>query len=295
MSKPRHSLDEIQHWMQAVITHPAGPRVALESTEATQHIAVGPSQIERVILRSNSQTSLERLQIYYHAYYARLLDCLREEYSVLAHALGQELFDSFAVGYLQEYPSQSYTLGRLGARFPEFLAATRPAPDSSDAGDADWPALMIDMARLERVVNEVFDGPGTEGLATLDPSRLREIPPEDYATARLIPAPCLRVMQFAFPLNDFFAAAVRKEAVPFPIAQPSYLAITRRDYRVQRFELSREQYLLLESLRRGTPLGPAIEHATHELPLTDAQLASQLETWFRAWTAAGFFIDFQPA
>ena len=38
MSQLRHTLDEVQRWMQAVITHPAGPATAIVSREA---VAIG--------------------------------------------------------------------------------------------------------------------------------------------------------------------------------------------------------------------------------------------------------------
>src|SRR5262245_53050770 len=120
MSESRHTLDELQRWMQAVVTHPGGIAAGIESDDARKQIAIVPEQAERVITRSKALTAAERLQIYNHAYFARLLDCLREEYSVLAAALGNEIFDAFAVAYLEAHPSQSYTLGQLGTQFPEF-------------------------------------------------------------------------------------------------------------------------------------------------------------------------------
>jgi hypothetical protein len=110
MSEPRHTLDELQRWMQAVITHPGGVVSGIKSAEARDQIAVVSEQVERVVTRSRALTAIERLQIYQHAYFARLLECLRQEYSVLAAALGNVIFDSFAVAYLQTHPS-SFTFG----------------------------------------------------------------------------------------------------------------------------------------------------------------------------------------
>jgi hypothetical protein len=291
MSEPRHTLDELQRWMQAVITHPAGPATAISTVEAEQQIVVGAQQIERVISRSRTLTSFERLDIYYHAYYARLLDCLREEYSVLAFALGAELFDSFAVTYLQEHPSQSYTLGQLGARFPDFLEATKPAPSTDAPQESDWPEFMIDLALLERVVNEVFDGPGVENLSLLDSTRLKAIPPECWPTARLVPAPCLRLLSLRFPVNEYFTAASRKEAALLPAPAATYLAVTRRDYRVRRIGLTRVQFELLHALSTGTSVGEAILRAARHSTASDDEFAIQLREWFHHWTADGFFID----
>ncbi len=126
MSESRHTLDELQRWMQAVVTHPRGVAAGIESDQAREQIALVSDQAERVITRSKALSPLERLNIYNQAYFARLLECLRHEYSVLAAALGEELFDAFAVGFLESHPSTSYTLELLGmADFPEHLAATR--------------------------------------------------------------------------------------------------------------------------------------------------------------------------
>ena len=50
---------------------------------------------------------------------------LREEFTATRYAVGDELFDALAFGYLQHYPSRSYTLNTLGEQFPKFLAESR--------------------------------------------------------------------------------------------------------------------------------------------------------------------------
>jgi hypothetical protein len=287
MSEPRHTLDELQHWMQAVVTHPQGVLPGIESANACGQIALVPAQAERVVTRSRALTAIERLEIYNHAYFGRLLECLREEYSVLAAALGRELFDAFAVAYLESHPSQSYTLGRLGAKFPDFLAETRPA----DAGrePANWPEFMIDLARLERVVNEVFDGPGAEGKPLLDAAQLQAVPPERWSEARLDLVPCLRLVRLSYPVNDYFTAIRRGGQPMIPEPRVDCLAVTRREYRVVRYPLEAMQFELLHALVSGEPVGKAIERAAAVSPLNDAELAAALTNWFRFWTAEGFF------
>jgi hypothetical protein len=316
MSEARHTLDELQRWMQAVVMHPGGVAAGIESAEARDQIAVGPQHVERVVTRSQALTALERLEIYNRAYFARLLECLREEYSVLAAALGNELFDSFAIGYLEAHPSQSYTLSRLGAGFPEFLAQTQPvtgglkSPRREEAADvvgtlvtpsdsssvetgptADWPEFMIDLARLERVINEVFDGPGSEGRPLLNGARLSSISPERWPETPLVCVPCLRLMRLSHPVSDYFTAIRRGEKPPIPAPAPAHLAITRRDYRVLRYSLEPAQHELLQALLDGKPVGQAIERAAAVSPLTDVQLAGALREWFRFWTVEGFFCD----
>jgi hypothetical protein len=289
MSEPRYTLEELQRWTQAVITHPGGVRSGIESADARQQIAVSPAQAERVVTRSRALTAIERLEIYNRAYFGRLLECLREEYSVLAAALGSEIFDAFAVAYLDAHPSRSYTLGRLGAQFPDFLAETRPTETADDNATVNWPEFMIDLSRLERVVNEVFDGPGAEGQPLLDNAHLQGISPGHWAQARLVCVPCLRLVTLNHPVNDYFTAIKRggEPAIPEPGA--AYVAVTRRDYRVLRYPLNAMQHELLRGLVAGESVGTAIEHAAAASTLSDAQLAAALQNWFRFWTAEGFF------
>lgn len=124
-----------------------------------------------------------------HGYWARLLDCLREDYPTSRSALGEEAFDAFAVGYLQTYPSESYTLGKLGARFPQYLEETSPQGDGSDA----WLIPLIELAEMERAVSDIFDAPGGETLGYLLPrprgDRSRASDAEARAATDVSPAP----------------------------------------------------------------------------------------------------------
>jgi len=288
MSEARHTLDELQRWMQAVVTHPGGVAAGIESAAARDQIVVVLEQAERVVTRSQALSALERLEIYNHAYFGRLLECLREEYSVLAAALGQPLFDAFAVAYLQSHPSQSYTLSRLGETFPDYLAETRPN-DASAGATAAWPEFMIDLARLERAVNEVFDGPGAEGKPLLDGASLQTISTERWSAARLECVPCLRLLILRYPLNDYFTAIRRGGRPPLPGPQGSYMAVTRRNYRVLRYPLELSQFELLQAMLEGATVAQAIERAAAVSALGDADLAVQIREWFRFWTAEGFF------
>ena len=126
---PKYDLEQIQRWMQAVIVHPLGVERGIASDDARQHVDVDPAAIEQVVTRSKALSAVERLGIYGYAYYARLLECLKEEFPAVLHAVGEDAFNSFALGYLQKYPSRSYTLFELGAKFPRYLDETRPTDE----------------------------------------------------------------------------------------------------------------------------------------------------------------------
>jgi hypothetical protein len=291
MTIPNHSwhdLEQIQRWMQAAIMHPVGVAEGIASAEARGHIDVGPDEAETVVTRSRALTALQRLAIYGYAYYARLLECLREEFPVLKHAVGEEVLDAFAVGYLQQYPSRSYTLFQLGVNFPRYLAETRP--DGGGEGlPADWPDFLIDLATLERTFNEVFDGPGVEGERLLDADRLRALSAERLLEARLVSVPCLRLLVLRYPVHRYFTAVRRHEDPDPPGPAETCLAITRRRYVVRHFELSRPAYEFLHALVAGEPVGVAIRRAAESASPDLERLATNLQAWFHDWAAEGFF------
>jgi hypothetical protein len=288
MNEPAHDLDRIQRWMQAVITHPTGAEGGVASPEARGHIDLAAGEVERVVTRSRALTSLQRLEIYAGAYYARLLECLRDEFPVLARLIGQDVFDAFAFGYLQAYPSRSYTLNRLGANLPRYLAETRLTGDGPDERES-WPDLLIDLATLEWTIGEVFDGAGVEERPLLDAEQLRSIPANRWSEARLVPGPCLRRLALRFPLLPLYnALRDGQDALP-PEPSESYVALTRRNYVVRSFELLRDQYLLLGALIEGHPVGKSIGLVADSADADPDCLAADLRTWFHDWVAAGFF------
>jgi hypothetical protein len=280
-------LDQLQRWMQTVIMHPEGVREGTASEEARRLIDVTPEGIEQVVTRSQALSGAERLAIYHRAYYARLLEVLRGELPVLRHALGEELFDQFAVAYLQKYPSRSYTLNHLGSSFPRYLAQTRPSEEGGSG--PGWPDFLIDLVRLELTFNEVFDGPGVEGTPLLDGAQLRAISPERWPDARLAPVCCLRLLRLDFPVQRYFKAVRNKKRAVIPAPAPTYLAVSRRTYVVRHYELSRLQWVLLSALAAGRPVGKALALLADEAGPDLHGLSEQLWQWFHNWTAEGFF------
>lgn len=284
--KPTPTLDRIQRWMQAAIMHPDGIAEGMRSDEARKHIDAGSA--EEVVTRSKALTAEERLAIYGNAYYARLLECLREEFPATAHALGEETFDAFAHAYLQHYPSHSYTLCVLGANFPRFLTETRP-PREEGEPEVSWPEFLADMAAFEWAFSEVFDGPGAEGEPAFDEARIRAVPPGRWPEAKLVPVPCLRLLTLRFPVQDYYADVRAEKKPSLPPPAETRLAMTRRNYVVYYYTLSPTEYRLLGALAGGKPVGEAIEEVVRSEAADPDHLAANLHDWFRSWAARGFF------
>ncbi len=296
MSDQPRKLDQIQRWIQAVITHPQGVEAGIDSTGARSEIDVDLSDVESVVTPSGTRTGVERLAVYGNAYYARLLECMREFFPAMVHALSEEVFDAFTLRYLNEHPSQSYTLNRLADNFVEHLQQTRSELDEDDdpaVGDGQdpsvgWPEFLIDLARLEWTIDEVFDGPGVEGKPLLTAEVLQVIDPERWPAARLVPVPCLRLLAFRFPVNQYYTDFRHGDSPEMPDVAETYLALNRRDYVVRRLELSQPQYELLSALASGQTVGQAVAEAARSVEEVESFSAS-LAAWFQLWAAEGFF------
>jgi hypothetical protein len=296
-------LEQIQHWVQTVIMNMGGASAGVSSEEARRIIDVTSEDVESVVARSRALTGLERLEIYNRAYFARLLECLREEFPAFIHAVGDEAFAEFAVDYLHKYPSRSYTLNDLGTRFPAYLAETRPGDANAETGAGrpsakkktgpSWPDFLIDLATLEMTYGQVFDGPGVEGKPLLDAGRLAKIAPERWPDAHMVPVPCLRLLRLRFPVHTYVAAVRKKREAVFPRPRATYLAVTRRSYVVRRYTLTRAQYVVLECLMGENSAGYALGRGVEASGASLEKLTADVRKWFHNWTAEGFFQDIE--
>ena len=292
MSSQAHPLETIQRWMQSVIMHPGGLAEGMASEEAAGHLPLAIDELEQVITRSRALESAERLEIYVTAYRMRLMECLRAEYSATRQAVGDELFDALLYGYLQQHPSTSYTLGRLGAKFADFLAVTPVHRHAAPAGDqASWVPFVIELARWERLVAEVFDGPGSEEAPGLCPEGVARLQSEDWASLRLVPAPDLRLATFSHGVHQYWRAS-RSGGVPIPpSSEMTRLAVHRVDYSVVEHEQTAEQYALLDTICSGKSLTASIETVALQLPRPTDSLNRKMHDWFADWSRLGFFCD----
>jgi Putative DNA-binding domain len=252
--KNSQELRDLQVWFQTAITHPEGLRRGLA--------AAGGYSAGGLVKASGALSPIDHLLIYAGDYDARLMECLRNDYPALLKALGEDLFMRFAHDYLARYPSRHFSLERLGAKLPEFLEETRPDRELPPEGREGWIGFMIELATLERIFRDVFDGVGPEKAPPLD---LVSMDADGLQTA-----PWVRLCRFGFPVHRYLTAARAGEDPAVPEPEESFVAVTRWDYTVRFHELTGQQY---EVLSRG--------------PLPRADAGTELRGWMETWAARG--------
>ncbi len=271
-------LDTLERWMQAVVMHPEGAAAGLRSRPARRLLPEAAIALENVVLPSKSLSSLERLGIYAHMYYARLMEILAEEYPTTRQILGPREFSRAGRRFLARNPSKHRTLNLLSRRFPEFLG--RDLPRGHRQG------LAVDVARIERAMEDVFDARRAEPLTAAE---FAAIGAADWQRVRLTLVPALRFLELKYPANDYMNAvrAGRKPRIPRP--RPTFVIVYRRGYRVYRRDQEPAQFRLLKALASGRTLAQAVRASARGERVDADRLAATLGAWFREWAAAGLF------
>ena len=265
----RLSLDDQERWFQTVITHP-------ESVEAGAALAGEPT--ERVILAGAMTSAVEGLEVYHHAYRARLIECLVDDYPALNYALGAEAFAALAARYIVQHPSRSPNLNAFGRHMETFCRAQ----EDPQAG------FWADLARLEWALVEILHAEDAPALAG---EELARYPTEAWSDARLLPSHTLRICRFDYPVNAFFQAFKNDETPPVPAPAPLALAVYRQGFTLWRMVLTPTMADLLEDLVGGATLGDALGAMEKRIRDPDAlsEAARDVMAWFSSWVQGGFF------
>jgi hypothetical protein len=264
--------------MQAVVMHPEGAERGVQSKPARRLLPQAAASLESVVLRSKSLTSIERLGIYAHMYYARLLEILVAEYPTTQQVLGEKAFARACRRFLERNPSKHRTLNHLSVRFPDFLSRHLPPGNRSK--------FAVDVARIERALEDVFDAARAEPLTAAE---FASISADQWHRVRLRVIPALQLLKLRFPANAYMNAARGGGKPHMPRPRATFAIVYRRGFQVFRRDQAPEQFKLLAALARGRTLEQAVRSSVSGRSGHADRLAATLSAWFREWAAAGIF------
>lgn len=151
-SVPQPSLLELQQHFLAYLRHPHAQQ------QAVMDFVMGTEAVSADL----------RLNIYAHAYEARLTEALQENFPAVHTLLGDKAFYKLTAQYIQQYPSHRFSLRHFGDQLAELLAG-----DESYAAEP----VLAEMARFEWAVWGAFDAPD-EVAATFED--IQAVPPEAW-------------------------------------------------------------------------------------------------------------------
>lgn len=148
------------------------------------------------------------LHVYDHAYEARLVEVMGEDFPAVHTLLGDEGFADACSVYVRAHPSHARSIRWLGKNFAAWLRATDPWADVPVVGD---------MAAFEWALGLAFDAPDGEALAA---EALAKVPPEAWPVLTFDLHPSLNVFHLSHDVGLFQQAVARDED---PDAAPEML------------------------------------------------------------------------
>ncbi|WP_375737457.1 DUF2063 domain-containing protein [Pseudomonas boanensis] len=214
-------------------------------------------------------SAVEGLQIYHHAYRARLIEALREDYPAIHHWLGDDEFDALARAYLPAHPSSHFSLRWLGAGLADFIETWLVAEQA---------APLSELARLEWAFTLAFDAPDGEPLTLM---QMAQLPAEDWPELRLALLPSVQRVSCQFNSLALWRAA--KHEAEFPASQallrPELCLVWRRELVGQYRSLAKEEaQALLGMVEQGRSFAELCE------ALGDPAQAAE---WLKLWISEG--------
>jgi hypothetical protein len=280
------TLHQLQSWLFQQVTEVADPASARGGSRADQE-----AEVRQHVVSGNLAASA-RVEVYRHGYFARLVECLEDDYPALAHALGAERFAALCRDFIALYPPGSASLNGYGAPLAEYCGRRSES----------WNAFAEELARLEWAMVEAIHA---EEGARLDVAALGRLSPEQWSAVRLVPSPALRLLHGEYPVAEYYqafkdgsaatlGAGADGGALELLSPRASAAAVCRRGEDVWRIHLSSALGELLGSLSAGAPLLEALERvgsgATGASATDGASVApEELQRAFQDWVSCGLF------
>lgn len=223
------------------------------------------------------------LAVYRHAYLARLVAALVDNYTVLARAMGDEAFDALGRAYLAAQPSRQPSIRWFGHELAGFMAT---------AGEALVPhASLVDFARMDWALRGAFDATDASPLEAV---ALAALDPDDWAGLVLHLQFSVRRVTLAHAIEPAWRAlrewdpesGLALAELPEPLPHVHVLLAWRQGLETRWRSLEPLEAALLEGVDTGLPFARLCERAAEELG--DAQAAAPaVVAALQRWLADG--------
>jgi hypothetical protein len=248
-------------------------------------VAVGDGG-ERILTDGPRSSARDRLEVYRAGYHARLVECLLDDYPVLARTLERAgaSFDALCHAYVERHPSRGPSLNYFGRHMAAFAR-------EADAIPASLRVFCAELAALEWALVEVLHGRTPEGL---DVAALGALPPEKTGQARFRAADSVRLLRATHPVNAYYQKARTEDDLPeIPAPTPSAVVVYRRSLTLWRMDLTPAMTRVLDALLAGETLDASLARieADESDEAAIAEAARSVMIWFTEWVQGGFFAE----
>lgn len=224
-----------------------------------------------------------RLGVYAHAYRARLIGVLRNDFPGLRMLAGDGEFERLASAYVEATPSPHFNVRWYGARLAAFARERTP-----------WSARaeLAEMAELEWKLGLAFDAADE---ASVDFATLAGLAPADWPVLRLRLHASLQRARLTRNVDAIRRAVDREEALPGleALASPQGWATWRKESIVRHRRLEDDETAALDAVAQGATFA---ELCTQLCRWHAAEaVAARAATLLRRWIEDGWIAGYAPA
>lgn len=174
--------------------------------------------LQASLIGSPSLSVEQGLRIYHHAYRARLLGVMREDFPAVHYWLGDDDFALLVQAYLEAHPSQHFSLRWLGERFAGYIGQHYEAAVA---------APLVELAQLEWAFTLAFDAPPG---APLSLEQMAQLAPTEWPGLQVQLLPCVQRVPLHYNSVALWQAAKAEGEFPpsAPLAVPALCLVWRQ-------------------------------------------------------------------
>ena len=238
-------------------------------TALQQHLLEGGPGALALIASRHGIAPGRRLQIYHHAYRARLIDALRDGHSHTAMHLGVDGFDADALAFVESHPSTRPNLNDYGSGFAAWLHQRHPR----DPG-------IGELARLDWALRRVFDGLDAKPLEL---GALAAVAPAAWSRIGFSFVPTCARLALTHNTLALWHALEKGGTAPqsCALAQTSELLIWRRGHQSHFRSIGVMEAQALAGLQQGLSFAAVCSRLATQFPQLEASVeaGSLLRRW----------------
>lgn len=216
----------------------------------------------------------KRMGVYSDAYGLRLTEFLAHDYEKLRIYLGDVRFSELAQRYIAAHPSDQPNARWFSRHLPEFIGTSQHYERQPE---------IAELARLERALNDAFDGPD-EPVCTM--ADLAAVDPEQFGNVSFNIASTVHRFAVTTNVSSLWSCLKCDEIPPRPegISKPLEIMVWRQSSGARFRILGDEEAMAVDSAHQGLSFGIICEMmAAFEDPDSAAvRAAGYLRGWIEA-------------
>lgn len=227
------------------------------------------------------------LAIYREAYTARLLAALRDNFTVLHRALGDDDFEALGLAFIRAQPSGTPSIRWFGAGLADFMAGDYAAELAH--------RCMVDFARMDWALRAAFD---SADAPTLGFEQIAGVAADDWPGLRFELHPSVQLLALNWAIEPAWSALRAHEPdsdeeapeLSEPVALDHVLLVWRAGLETQWRSLEPLEARLLQALQAGQDFEALGQWVAQTVGAEQAP--AMLVQTLQGWLAGGLLMAF---